>query len=50
MAGKPIATIGSMHICPMCSGTNAITQAILDLFRHIKITCTDLVLVLAIPH
>jgi len=21
MAGKPIATIGSMHMCPMCSGT-----------------------------
>lgn len=21
MAGKPIATIGSMHVCPMCSGT-----------------------------
>ena len=21
MAGKPIATVGSMHICPMCSGT-----------------------------
>ena len=21
MAGKPIATLGSMHICPMCSGT-----------------------------
>ncbi|WP_320018269.1 PAAR domain-containing protein [Labilibaculum manganireducens] len=20
MAGKPIATIGSMHVCPMCSG------------------------------
>ncbi|MDE5419180.1 PAAR domain-containing protein [Labilibaculum sp. DW002] len=21
MAGKPIATMGSMHVCPMCSGT-----------------------------
>nr|WP_320119828.1 PAAR domain-containing protein [uncultured Marinifilum sp.] len=21
MAGKPIATVGSMHVCPMCSGT-----------------------------
>ncbi len=21
MAGKPAATIGSMHVCPMCSGT-----------------------------
>lgn len=21
MAGKPVATVGSMHVCPMCSGT-----------------------------
>lgn len=21
MAGKPVATIGSMHVCPMISGT-----------------------------
>ena len=21
MAGKPIATVGSMHVCPMCTGT-----------------------------
>ena len=21
MAGKPIATLGSMHVCPMCTGT-----------------------------
>jgi len=21
MAGKPIATVGSMHVCPMCNGT-----------------------------
>ena len=21
MAGKAIATVGSMHVCPMCSGT-----------------------------